>query len=191
MNRTVRSILQPIAVAIGLALLARLALQFYSVPSDSMAPTLLAGDRIVAVRYFRGDPQPGHVIVFTSPMDQREMLVKRIVAVPGDLVDARQGRLRIGGRTVTEPYVAEAAATGEIAALIVPADSYFVLGDNRRASADSRTFGVVPRRAIAGRARMILWSSSGSAERIALARSDGAADPHETERGRRLFKWIQ
>lgn len=175
----VRTLLQPIAIAIVLALLLRMAVQIYAVPSESMKSTLHSGDRIIAMRYFRGEPEAGHVIVFSSPADRNEMLVKRVVAVPGDLVDARLGRLRIGGRTVIEPYVAEPAATGEIPAMIVPADSYFVLGDNRRDSRDSRTFGVVPRSAIAGRARLILWSSARAGE-----------EPGSTGDSR-LFKWIE
>lgn len=179
MGRHVRTLLQPIAIAIVLALLVRFAVQIYSVPSDSMAPTLRAGDRILATRYFRGGPEAGHVIVFTSPAGGDEMLVKRVVGVPGDLVDARLGRLRIGGHTVTEAYVAEPAATGEIAAMIVPAGSFFVLGDSRRDSRDSRTFGVVPREAIAGRARLILWSSRATQEE------------RDARRTSRLFKWIE
>lgn len=175
----VRTLLQPIAIAIVLALLLRTAMQIYAVPSDSMAPTLRAGDRIVATRYFRGGPAVGDVIVFASPSGGSAMLVKRVVAVPGDLVDSRLGRLRIGGRTVTEAYASEPAATGEIAAMIVPAGSYFVLGDNRRDSRDSRTFGVVPRGAIAGRARLILWSSP------------AVEGQHAARSGTRLFKWVQ
>lgn len=175
----VRTLLQPIAIAVVLALLLRTAMQIYAVPTESMAPALRAGDRIVATRYFRERPAAGDVIVFASPDGGDVMLVKRVVAVPGDLVDSRLGRLRVGGHTVIEPYASEPAATGEIAAMIVPADSYFVLGDNRRDSRDSRTFGVVPRRAIAGRARLILWSS-----RAAEAQRDA-------RRGTRLFKWIE
>ena len=179
----IRTLVQPIAIAVLLAFVLRLVIQIDSIPSASMAPTLLAGDRILVTRYLRSDPRPGHIVVFVSPADPDETVVKRVVAVAGDLVASRSGRLTIGGQTVPEPYVAEAAATGEISPLIVPADSYFVLGDNRRDSIDSRSWGVVPRSAIEGRARMILWSS-------ADARPGAKPRPLESSRGPRLFKWI-
>src|SRR3712207_3969107 len=100
----IRTIVEPLAVAVALAFLVRSALQLYSIPSSSMAPTLEAGDQVVVTPYFRGEPDRGHVIVFQSPQSD-ELLVKRVIAVPGDLVDARLGRVRIGGHTLPEPYV--------------------------------------------------------------------------------------
>jgi signal peptidase I len=189
MRRTLRTLFQPIAIAVALALLVRLAVQIYAIPSDSMAPTLYTGDRIIATRYVRGEPASGHVVVFTSPAGG-ETLVKRIVAVPGDLVDTRFGRLRIGARTIPEPYALEPAETGEIAPFIVPAGTYYVLGDNRRGSVDSRVWGVVPRAAIAGRARLVLWSSNASDPPVP-ANPAPAGIPVTARRGVRLFKWIQ
>lgn len=190
-RRLLRTLLEPIAIAIALALLLRMAVQIYSIPSASMAPTLLPGDRILVTRYLRADPEPGDVIVFVSPVNGEETLVKRVVGEAGDLIESRQGRLVIGGRTPPEPYLAEAAATGEISALIVPADCYFVLGDNRRDSVDSRSWGVVRRSAIQGRARMILWSSSDPSQEVVLASSQGGGPrSFRTTRSRRLFKWI-
>ena len=66
-RRLLRTLLEPIAIAIALALLLRMALQIYSIPSASMAPTLVPGDRILVTRYLRADPEPGDVIVFVSP----------------------------------------------------------------------------------------------------------------------------
>ena len=190
-RRLLRTLLEPIAIAIALALLLRMAVQIYSIPSASMAPTLLPGDRILVTRYLRTDPEPGDVVVFVSPVNGEETLVKRVVGEAGDLIESRQGRLVIGGRTLPEPYLAEAAATGEISALIVPADCYFVLGDNRRDSVDSRSWGVVRRSAIQGRARMILWSSSDPSQEVVLASSQGGGPrSFRTDRSRRLFKWI-
>jgi signal peptidase I len=148
-----RTILQPIAVAIALGFVVRAAVHIYAIPSESMAPTLKTGDQIVVTRYFRDAPKRGDVIVFESLLVPDELLVKRVIGVPGDLVDSRLGRVRISGYTLPEPYVRRQGTTGAVAAQLVPADSYFVLGDNRDDSLDSRSWGVVPRSRIVGRAR--------------------------------------
>lgn len=187
-----RTIFKPIAIALALGLLARAAVHIYSIPSASMAPTLEPGDQIVVTPYFFGGaPERGHIVVFRSPGGD-DMIVKRIVGVPGDLVESRLGRLRVGGYTVAEPYVRRVTATGSIASQLIPQESYFVLGDNRDDSIDSRSWGVVPRSAIVGRARMILWSSPLDAPDSALA---ATADRDARSSGRpkraRLFKWVR
>ncbi|HET8798005.1 MAG TPA: signal peptidase I, partial [Thermoanaerobaculia bacterium] len=143
-------------------------------------------------RYLASEPERGHVIVFHSPANEGDLLVKRIAGLPGDLVDSRLGRLRIGGHTVPEPYVLHPAMTGAIPAQIVPAGAYFVLGDHREDSVDSRSWGFVPRDHIVGRARMVLWSSSTSGREIALADGEAAAAAAARARSRgRVFKWIE
>jgi signal peptidase I len=187
-----RTIFQPMAIAIALGFLARAMMHIYAIPSDSMAPTLQAGDQIVVTPYFRGAPKRGDVVVFESLLVPDELMVKRVVAVPGDLVDSRLGRVRVGGYTLPEPYVLQEGSTGAVSAQLVPADSYFVLGDNRDDSLDSRSWGVVPHSSIVGRARMVLWSSSstvGEAARAA-AMSDGAHG-HPLLKRSSLFKWIE
>jgi signal peptidase I len=183
-----RTILEPIGIAFGLAVLVRAAVHIYSIPSASMTPTLHPGDQIVVTRYF-GKPERGHVIVFESPIATDELMVKRVVGLPGDLIDSRLGRVRIGGYTLPEPYVLRPAATGAIEAQLVPNDAYFVLGDNRDESLDSRSWGVVPREAIVGRARIVLWSSSAG---TTPANAATAMPAHLTPpRARRVFKWIE
>ena len=185
-----RTVLEPLAVAIGLAVLARAAVHIYSIPSRSMAPTLESGDQIVVTRYLRATPKRGDVIVFRSPRGGDELMVKRVVAVPGDLIDSRLGRVRIGGHTLPEPYVLRQATTGAIETQIVPADSYYVLGDNRDDSVDSRFWGCVPGTHVVGRARMILWSAHMLDVGWASARpSQPAVDV--PARQPRLFKWIE
>lgn len=186
-----RTILQPLAVALVLAALVRGALHIYSIPSASMAPTLAVGDRIVVTRYFASAPERGHVIVFRSPGDGRELLVKRVIGAPGDLVDSRLGRVRVGGYTLPEPYVLREAATGAIASQIVASDSYFVLGDNRDESVDSRSWGVVPRDRVVGRARLVLWRSAVD-EDDAVSASTGSRETSPRARAAsRVFKWIE
>lgn len=185
-----RTILEPMAVAIALAAAARAAVHIYSIPSRSMAPALEPGDQIVVTRYLRSAPQRGHVIVFHSPAGSDELIVKRIVGVPGDLVDSRLGRVRVGGHTLPEPYVLRAAATGAIEPQVIAADSYYVLGDNRDDSLDSRTWGVVPRTQVVGRARMVLWSSSHDLDDFASAQAAQPVAAIHPKRAR-LFKWIE
>jgi signal peptidase I len=185
----VRTVLEPLAVAVALAFLVRSALQLYSIPSASMAPTLEAGDQIVVTPYLRGEPDRGHVIVFQSPQSG-ELLVKRIIAVPGDLVDSRLGRVRIGGHTLPEPYVLREAATGAISAQVVPARSYFVLGDNRDDSLDSRSWGYVPRERVVGRAQLVLWSSAPLGEIVSASASREDGRTPRARAASRLFKWI-
>lgn len=177
------------AFAVAFAVVARAAVHIYSIPSRSMAPTLEPGDQIVVTRYFRSAPDRGHVIVFRSTAGTDELMVKRVIGLPGDLVDSRLGRVRLGGHTLPEPYVMSAAASGAIEPQVIPADSYYVLGDNRDDSLDSRAWGVVPRAHVIGRARMVLWSSTHELD-------PASAQPaHPTKEIRpkraRLFKWIE
>ena len=185
-----RTILQPLGVAVGVALAVRGAVHIYSIPSLSMAPTLQTGDQIVVTRYFGGAPKHGDVIVFQSLTQPDELLVKRVVGVPGDLIDSRLGRLRVGGYTVAEPYVMRQAATGAIESQVVPSDCYFVLGDNREDSLDSRSWGFVPRERIVGRARLVLWSWPVS-DGVVRALGERASDGEATHPSGRLFKWVE
>ncbi|HEX8252228.1 MAG TPA: signal peptidase I [Thermoanaerobaculia bacterium] len=185
-----RTILQPIAIAVTLAFVVRAALQLYSIPTASMAPTLEPGDQIVVTPYFRGTPQRGHVIVFRSVTND-ELLVKRVIGVPGDLVDTRLGRVRVGGYTLAEPYVMRAAAAGAIQAQVIPEHSYFVLGDNRDDSVDSRSWGVVPRDRVVGRARLVLWSSAPLGELVSASAAHGTRTSPPRRASARLFKCIE
>lgn len=185
-----RTILEPLVAAVALAALVRAALHIYAIPSRSMAPALEPGDQILVTRYLHGTPERGHVIVFRGAHPRDGVFVKRVIGTPGDLVDSRLGRVRIGGYTLPEPYVMRPASSGAIEAQLVPADAYFVLGDNRDDSVDSRNWGVVPRERVIGRARMILWSAP-SARAMAQASSPHDASARVAPRRRGgLFKWI-
>ncbi|HXA18894.1 MAG TPA: signal peptidase I [Thermoanaerobaculia bacterium] len=195
----VRLVMEPIAIAIVLALGVRTALRLYVIPSSSMAPTLVPGDHIVVTPYrFSARPLPGDVIVFHSTRKD-ELLIKRVIGVPGDLVETRAGRVIVSGHALPEPYLAAQAATGSISPQIIPADCYYVLGDNRADSLDSRSWGVLPRDLVVGKARMILWSSdtgAGSREPgvVAASRSPSPDPRLQTPgrwRGVRLFRRIQ
>jgi signal peptidase I len=156
-----RVIGEPLLIAIVFALAVRSVVRVYAVPSASMSPALLPGDRIVVTRYLSDSPARGDVVVFRQP-GADSVTVKRVIALPGDLVDTASGRVRIGGKPLPEPY---ASVTAEIPAQIVPADHVFVLGDNRAESLDSRAWGPLPERLILGRARLVLWRA-GSTRRV-------------------------
>lgn len=167
--KTARLIAQPIVIALLLALAARSAVRIYAIPSASMEPTLQVGDRIAVTPYRAGTPQRGDVIVFRSPLNPDELMVKRIAGIAGDLVEGNQGKL------------------------IVPRDCYFVLGDNQANSFDSRQWGVLSRNLVVGRARLVLWSagSSTSARRANAASPAPTALPSHTMRIDRIFKLIR
>lgn len=186
-----RTLAEPIVIAIALAALVRAAVHIYSIPSASMAPALEVGDQILVTRYFT-QPERGHVIVFQSPMHADELMVKRVVGLPGDLIDSRLGRVRIDGRTLPEPYVLRAAATGSIQTQFVPRDCYYVLGDNRDESLDSRNWGMVRRENIVGRARLVLWSAPlrEDVEEASASTARSRTPASHVRPVSRVFKWI-
>jgi signal peptidase I len=189
-----RLTLEPLAIAVVLAFGVRAALRLYVIPSSSMAPTLVPGDHIVVTPYrFGHKPNRGDVIVFRSPRATDELMIKRVIGTPGDLVETRAGRVIVCGHALTEPYVASPATSGVISPQIIPAESYFVLGDNRADSLDSRSWGVLPRDAVVGRARMVLWSSDerdDSGVVAAASPTPGTRRPAPA-RDARLFRLIQ
>lgn len=175
-----RVIAEPLAIAIVLAFGVRAALRLYVIPSSSMAPTLVPGDHIVVTPYrFGKKPSRGDVIVFRSPRAADELMIKRVIGTPGDLVETRAGRVIVCGHALTEPYVAAQAMSGAISPQIIPAGSYFVLGDNRADSLDSRSWGVLPHEAILGRARMVLWSSDARDASGVVAAASPTADTRQ------------
>lgn len=185
----VLSAVVPVAVGIALAALVRFFLTIHSIPSPSMMPTLHVGDTILVTPYRIGRPQRGDVVVFRAP-DGRSFMIKRVIGLPGDLIDARGGRIRIGGYTYPEPYLMTPAASGAVASQLVPDNALFVLGDHRAISVDSRAWGPISRSQVVGRARLVLWPTLAFASRsahAAVANSKPTGDKHP----RRIFQWIE
>jgi signal peptidase I len=185
---TARTIIQPLAIALVLAAIVRASsIGFYSIPSSSMEPTLRVGDTVVVTPYFaKNHPSRGDVVVFRSPSSAGEMVVKRIVAVPGDLIESRDGRLLIGGHAVPEPY--SRGTTAAVAPQIIAGGTYYLLGDNRTNSYDSRLWGSIQESAIVGRARLVLWSGAIAPRANASAVT---SDAPPASHGLRLFKLIR
>ena len=134
----------------------------FRIPSASMAPTLHAGDHVVVDKLaFRiGDPHRGQIAVLREP-GSGDLVLKRIVAVGGDVVGIEDGELVVNRRRPVEPYADPASIDSEyFGPVTVPAGAVFVLGDNRANSVDSRDFGVVPVTNLVGRVRARVWPAS-------------------------------
>ena len=182
-----RTLFGPLIVAIVLAMAVRSVVRVYSIPSRSMQPALQVGDHIAVMPYWRNaHPERGDVVVFRSPADPSEFLVKRVIAVPGELIASRSGLVTIGGRPLTEPYLSAPASTASIEPQLVPQNCLFVMGDNRTTSLDSRSWGVLPFDRIVGRARLVLWSSHGDSASPAAFASSRESWPHDLLRRDRV-----
>lgn len=155
-----------IIVAVTAALLVRqYVLQQFAVSGSSMYSTLHDGDRVLVnkLSYHMHDPRRGDVVVLKTieSVGERD-LIKRVVALPGETVEYRSCVLYVDGRQVVEPYLDPKVVTptncgDQQAALTVPKDSVFVMGDNRGGSKDSRALGPISYDDIIGRAFVVIW----------------------------------
>jgi len=163
-------VLAIVAVAVALLIQAFL-VKPYRIPSESMENTLLIGDRVLVDRisWRFSDPQRTNIVVFHPPFSG-PVLIKRIIGLPGDEIALKDGAVYVNGQALDEPYVrridGKAVPTEPFdnglpwslqKAYKVPADSYFVMGDNRIDSGDSREFGPVPRSQLVGDAFARYW----------------------------------
>ena len=131
---------------------------FY-IPTGSMADTMLIGDLFLtdnfSYRVLHQEPGRGDIVVFEQPQTG-ETLIKRVIGLPGDTVRIIHGSVLINGETLDEDYIREPPFR-DYGPVTVPADSYFVMGDNRNNSADSRVWGMLPRANLKGRAAVVVW----------------------------------
>jgi signal peptidase I len=148
-------------IAIGLALVIIVFLyQPVKVEGTSMAPLLSDQERIFINKFvYRFEPiQRGDVVVFWYPLDHSKSFIKRVVGLPGESVEIRQGAVYVDGKVVREPYVPpQYEDLSDFGPVRVPPDNYFVMGDHRISSNDSRVFGPVASRFIYGRAVFAYW----------------------------------
>lgn len=205
--------------AVLLALVIRsVAFEPYNIPSSSMVPTLLVGDYLFVTKYdygysrhsfpfslpiipseriFEKAPERGDVVVFKVPTDNRTDYIKRVIGLPGDKIQVRNGRLFINGEIVPREKIAEEdwviekeglvhytkyeetlpngvkhfiyersddKMTDDTDIFFVPEGHYFMMGDNRDNSYDSRFFGFVPAENLEGKARFIFYSNNGNGD---------------------------
>ena len=178
----IREYAEAIAIALVLALFIRtFVVQAFKIPSGSMIPTLLIGDHILVNKFIYGIKNPftgrvlipvedihrKDVIVFKYPVNPDQDFIKRVIGIPGDTIQIKNKEVFVNG----EPFVVDSAIfqnslilSGQLqprdnlGPITVPAHSYFVMGDNRDNSHDSRFWGYVPDKNIKGKAIIIYWS---------------------------------
>lgn len=167
-----REYAEAFAIAIVLAVIIRMFIvEAFKIPSGSMIPTLLVGDHLLVNKFIYRftTPQRGDVIVFKYPDDPSRNFIKRIRAVGGDTVEVREKVLYINGEAQTEPFIqhidpqimpAQYSPRDNFGPITVPQGAYFMMGDNRDSSLDSRFWEhkFVARKAIVGKAFIIYWS---------------------------------
>ncbi len=151
--------------AVLLITVSALAFRVSELSSVSMSPTLRPGDWVLVNRliYRLRSPRRGDIVMFHFPQTGGREFVKRVIALPGDVVAERDGRLTVNGLVVhasrTRAAGGRAASTTTAALQRVPADRLYVLGDNWKTSLDSRFWGTVDERQVVGEAILICWSS--------------------------------
>lgn len=163
----VRSMVEWVAVIVGALIVALVIKTFlfqaFYIPSGSMLPTLETGDRVLVnkLSYDAHDVNRGDVVVFERPPGQPESeikdLIKRVIGLPGDVIEARDGVVYVNDRELDEPYLAEGTRTENLPRQTVPDNHVFVMGDNRMGSQDSRVFGAIEEDLIVGRAFVRIW----------------------------------
>lgn len=135
--------------------------QPFVIPTGSMEPTILIGDRVLAekVSLRFGPPKQGDVVVFDDPTGQHPQLIKRVIAVGGQELDIRNGAVFVDGKQLDEPYLhgVRTDPGSEAIPVVVPDGYVWLMGDNRPNSGDSRFLGPQPVSAIRGKAFAIYW----------------------------------
>ncbi len=155
-----------IIVAVAIAFLIRTFIfEPYLVEGSSMYPTLVNHERLIVNKfgYFVGDPKKGEIVIFRYPQDESRDFIKRVIAVGGDTVEMRDGKVLVNGKVVAEDYTWKDDPKGinhsNFRKSVVPKDHIFVLGDNRNNSRDSRfpDVGFVPLNLVKGKAAVAFW----------------------------------
>ncbi|MEA4908750.1 MAG: signal peptidase I [Chloroflexi bacterium] len=149
--------LQTILLALVLYLLIDAVVARVRVENISMKPTLDPGEFIIVnkLAYRLGDFQRGDIIIFHFPQNVQDDYIKRVIGLPEDVIDVRNGTVHVNGQPMDEPYIVTPPEyMGE---WIVPDDTLFVLGDNRNQSSDSHIWGFVPIENVIGRALVVYW----------------------------------
>jgi signal peptidase I len=161
LRRELRSWTRDLAVALGLAIVVMIFLyQPVKVEGTSMNPLLSDQERIFINKFiYRFEPiERGDVIVFWYPLDRSKSFIKRVVGLPGETVEIRAGHVYVNGGELPDQYVPSGYLDGSTySPHRIPADGYFVMGDHRDSSNDSRVFGPVPRQFIYGKAVFAYW----------------------------------
>jgi signal peptidase I len=161
MKTLIRDILITLAIALVIFLILRVSVQAYKVRENCMEPNFYEGEWLLAGKaaYWWGEPQRGDVIILHPPFDPEEYYIKRLIALPGDTVEVKDGQTYVNGIALDEPYRKEAPSyTFPLTEL--GEDEYFVLGDNRNNANDSHTGWTITREDIVAKVWFSYWPPS-------------------------------
>lgn len=173
-NRPWRSVLEwvfIVALAVACAMAVRaFIVEPFEVPTESMISTIQVGDRLLGekISYLAHDPQAGDVVTFSDPENPSTTLIKRVIATPGQTIDLKDGAVYVDGAKLDEPYTqgkptnpierhADFLSSDITYPYTLGQDEYWMMGDNRTNSLDSRYFGPIKRQAITSRGWFIFW----------------------------------
>ncbi len=153
-----REIIETLALTLIIFLVIHFTVQNYMVEGTSMQPSLNDNQFVLVnkLAYLFHAPERGDVIVFHWPVNTTKDLIKRVIGLPGDTIVITRETVQVNGVVLKEPYV-RTPANPNGKRLVVPPNDYFVLGDNRPVSDDSRDWGYVPRSYIIGKAVLVYW----------------------------------
>lgn len=163
-NHLWRDIVETVVLTLLMFLVLRFAIQNFNIDGTSMEPNLHNAELVLVdkLTYLFHPPTRGDIIVFRAPPEPTQDYVKRVIGLPGDTITVRGTTIIVDGVTLNETYIAAQnqgtpPGTRTITNQVVPPSDYFVLGDNRAVSSDSRIWGFVPRQNIIGRAALVYW----------------------------------
>jgi signal peptidase I len=162
--RLVREVIETIVLTVLMFLVIRFAVQNFNIEGTSMEPSLHNQELILVDKwtYLFRPPARGDVIVFVAPPQPSQDYIKRVIAIPGDTITIQNTTVIVDGVTLKESYIDQNNQGNiydykHISNWVVPPDHYFVMGDNRKGSSDSRDWGYVPKQNIIGRAALVYW----------------------------------
>jgi signal peptidase I len=157
-------VIETVVLTVIVFLVVNVTVRPYRVDGPSMRPGLYTNDLVMVsmLAYDVGSPQRGDVIVFHPPSDPGTVYVKRVIGVPGDQISITANAVIVNGHTLNETYISPLDPSAPENVSVLPkitlgAGQYFVMGDNRQDSIDSRVFGYVPRANIIGKAEFVFW----------------------------------
>ncbi|MBK8050094.1 MAG: signal peptidase I [Anaerolineales bacterium] len=156
----IRELLETIVLSLIIFLLIRQVVQNYRIENHSMEPNFFEGQFVLVnkLAFKLGEPTRGDVVVFHNPENTNEDFIKRIIGVPGDVVEVRDQTVLINGQPVIEDFPHEAIPPGLYTPpMTVPENNLFVMGDNRPNSRDSRSFGPISQDLLVGKAWLRIW----------------------------------
>jgi signal peptidase I len=159
-SHLVREIIETVLLTAAIFLLVNAATGRFRIEGQSMEPNLHDGEYVLIdkISYLLHPPERGDVIVFLPPNEVRDY-IKRVIGLPGDTVEIRGGQVYVNGIALDEPYL-KYSANNDMPARVIEAGRYFVMGDNRNNSSDSRSFGAITPQSIVGRAWLVYWPPS-------------------------------